>query len=50
MDTMDTVIDMHVHIGEDKDGASQTLANLKKNMNAYGISNAAIFPFDEKKG
>ncbi len=47
---MDTIIDMHVHIGEEKDGASQTLAQLKKNMEAYGISNAAIFPFDEKTG
>ena len=47
---MDKTIDIHVHIGEDKDVAKQNLAQLKKNMAAYGISHAAIFPFDEKKG
>jgi hypothetical protein len=47
---MDEAIDIHVHIGEDKDGAKQNLAQLKKNMAAYGISHAAIFPFDEKEG
>ena len=42
------IIDSHVHIGEDKEGARQNLAQLRKNMKAYGIDKAVVFPFNEK--
>lgn len=41
------IIDAHVHVGVDKGGASQSIAQLKKNMKAYGIDKAVVFPFDE---
>ena len=42
------IIDAHVHIGSDVDGASQSMQKLKRNMRAYGIDKAVVFPFNEK--
>ena len=42
------IIDAHVHIGSDVDGASQSLRELKSNMSRYGIDKSIIFPFNEK--
>lgn len=42
------IIDFHTHLGEDKDGSKQTLAELETNMRHYGISHAVIFPFNDK--
>jgi predicted TIM-barrel fold metal-dependent hydrolase len=42
------IIDSHVHIGNDRDGTRQTVLGLKKNMKAYGVDKAIIFPFDEE--
>ncbi len=41
------IIDLHNHVGNDKDGNAQTIEELGKSMAAYGIDKAAIFPFDE---
>jgi len=41
------IIDTHAHIGADKGGARQSIEELRRNMKAYGIDKAAIFPFDE---
>ena len=42
------IIDTHVHIGSDVDGASQSIKKLKSNMTRYGIDKSIIFPFNEK--
>ncbi len=42
------IIDAHVHIGSDVDGASQSIKKLKSNMARYGIDKSIIFPFNEK--
>jgi len=42
------IIDAHVHIGSDVDGASQSMRKLKSNMTRYGIDKSIIFPFNEK--
>lgn len=41
-------IDVHNHIGRDKDGKYQSIDKLKHNMKAYGIEKAVIFPFNEQ--
>ena len=43
------IIDAHVHIGSDVDGASQSIRKLKSNMTRYGIDRSIIFPFNEKE-
>jgi len=42
------IIDMHAHIGADKDGTTATIEELKKSMSSCGITGSVIFPFDEK--
>ncbi|MDE1823076.1 MAG: amidohydrolase family protein [Candidatus Micrarchaeota archaeon] len=41
------IADVHTHIGEDKDGTKQSVAQLKKNMKKEGVSKSVIFPFNE---
>ena len=36
------IIDAHVHIGSDVDGASQSIKKLKSNMARYGIDKSII--------
>lgn len=42
------IIDSHVHIGNDRDGTRQSILEVKKNLKAYRINKAVVFPFDEK--
>ncbi|MEK6807476.1 MAG: amidohydrolase family protein, partial [Nanoarchaeota archaeon] len=43
------IIDVHNHIGVDKDTTSQTASQLLANMNEQDIDNAFVFPFNEVK-
>ena len=43
------IIDSHVHIGSDVDGASQSMQKLKRNMRKYGIDKSIVFPFNERE-
>ena len=40
------IIDMHTHIGIDKDGTRQGIEGLKRMMKGCGVSAAVIFPFN----
>ncbi len=42
------IIDMHTHIGQDKDTTSQTSEELLKKMDVSGVDYSVSFPFDEK--
>lgn len=42
------VIDIHNHIGRDRDGTTQTVEQLKESMKHNGITGSAVFPFDEE--
>ncbi len=41
------IVDAHVHIGTDKDGASQTMDRQIKAMRECGIDKSVVFPFNE---
>ncbi len=41
------IVDAHVHIGIDKDGASQTMGQQIKAMKECGIDKSVVFPFNE---
>ncbi len=41
--------DLHLHLGRSRDGASLTLAEIRKAMDRYEISRAVIFAIDEEK-
>lgn len=40
-------IDLHVHLGRSRDGASLSLVEIRRTMKRYGVSRAALFPIDE---
>ncbi len=42
------IIDVHTHVGVDKDGTRQGIGDLKAAMKRCGVSGAVIFPFNEK--
>ncbi len=44
------ILDVHAHIGSDKDGGEQTPEQLLASMDANGIDYAAVFPFNERSG
>ena len=44
------IIDIHTHVGSDKDGSSNTIGELKESMALSKVDTAVIFPFDEKNG
>lgn len=41
------IIDMHTHVGNDREGNSQTIEQLKRRMKRDGVNRAVIFPFNE---
>lgn len=41
------IIDIHTHVGRDKDGTTQSEAQLAGSMKTNGIGASAVFPFNE---
>jgi len=42
------IIDFHCHVGEDRNGEKQSLEELKKSMDRFGIDKCVVFPFSSE--